>query len=322
MTDEVLQHLIKSYLSLRQPQSSFAWQGGEPSLMGLDFYKRVIELQQKFGAPSQVVSNSFQTNGILLDDDWCRFFRRYKWLVGISLDGPKELHDHYRKNAGGEGSFDKVMCAIEACRRNNVEFNILTLITDRNCNKANELFDFYVKNRYEFVQHIPSATAGYSPQQEEFGRFLCRFFDLWYMQAIEWMRVRLFDSLILHILDNGHFDCTFGTRCDEYIAVEHNGDVYPCDFFVEEAWRLGNLMETPIEKLAASPLRQDFAARKRKKSDKCLICRWNELCCGGCPKDRLAAGSWTEPSCFCQAYKMFFEHAMSRLTAIAAEMAR
>jgi len=322
MRNDVLERLVKDYLGLRFRANSFIWQGGEPTLMGLSFYKSVVELQSEHGAGGQVVSNSLQTNGMFLDDAWCRLLKEYKWLVGISLDGPQDLHDHYRKDAVGNGSFEKAMAGVEACRRNQVHFNILTLVTDNNCHSADRLFDFYVQRGFRFVQLIPCAEKGYSPQPQELGAFLCAVFDRWLAHGPGKMSVRLFDSLMMFALNGRHSDCTFGNGCDDYLVVEHDGSVYPCDFFVDDAWRLGNIMETPIEKLAASEKRQEFASRKRRKSNKCLVCRWNELCSGGCPKDRLAAGGWSEPSCFCEAYKQLFEHAMPRLTQLAAGLQR
>ncbi len=322
MSDRILEHLIKSYMALKLPVSSFIWQGGEPTLRGLDFYTSVVELQKKYGTGRQIVSNSLQTNGLLLDDKWCGFLRQYKWLVGISIDGPRELHDRYRKDAAGAGSFERAMAGVEACRRNQVQFNILTLITDNNCGLADELFDFYISQKFRFVQLIPCAGKGYAPGPEEFGELLCRIFDRWLANGPAKLSIRLFDSLMMHALSGRQSDCTFGSCCDDYVVIEHDGGVYPCDFFVEEAWRLGNMMDTPIERLAACQKRQEFAAKKRQKSNKCLVCRWNELCSGGCMKDRLAAGGWGQPSCFCPAYRQLFDHAMPRLTEIAAGLLR
>jgi uncharacterized protein len=322
MSRELLERLVEDYLKLRSAASTFMWQGGEPTLMGLDFYREAVELQKKYGQSGQVVSNSLQTNGVLLDDEWCRFLREYKWLVGISIDGPKELHDHYRKDCGGSGSFEKAMAGVEACRKNRVEFNILTLITENNCSAADDLFNFHVREKFGFVQLIPCSEKGYSAKPEQFGKFLCRYFDRWVASGPQRMSVRLFDSLMMYALSGEHSDCTFGSCCDGYVVVEHDGDVYPCDFFVEEDWRLGNITESPIEQLAGSEKRQEFSAKKRARGNKCLVCRWCGVCQGGCMKDRLVMGGWSEPSHWCQGYRQVFEYAMPRLTQIAAGMQR
>ena len=200
MSYTILGSLIRSYMAAGMRASSLTWQGGEPMLMGLDFYRRVVELQKEYGRSGQVVSNSLQTNGMLLDDEWCRFLLEYKWLLGISIDGPRELHDHYRKDSAGGGTFDEVMEGVEACRRNRVQFNVLTLITNSNCGAVDELFDFYAREEFKFVQLIPcvekdrnGVIAEYSVGPEQLGEFWCEFFDRWLANGPQKMSVRLFD---------------------------------------------------------------------------------------------------------------------------------
>ena len=327
MSDQIQEHLVKSYLECRFEQSSFAFQGGEPILMGLDFYKRLVELQKQYGAPGQIVANALQTNGILLDDQWGQFLAEYKFLAGISLDGPKAYHDHYRKDRVGNGTFDRVMAGIEACKQNNAEYNILVLLNNINVRHPDELFDFFTGLGVEYLQFVPCVeraeddpkkAAPYSITPQKYGRFMSRFFDRWLGYGIRKLSVRLFDSVLSFLLGNPHTECTFGRRCADYIVIEHNGDAFCCDFYVTGDTRLGNIMETPIGQLAGSEIKRTFNRKKTEIDNKCLVCRHLDICRGGCPKDRaMLTGTHKVPSYFCEGYKIFFDHALPRLRAIA-----
>jgi len=331
MSDDVLDKLISGYVKLRFPSSSFAWQGGEPTLMGLDFYKKVVELQQACGADGQIVTNALQTNGILLDEKWCRFLAEYKFLVGISLDGPKEYHDFYRCSPSGKGTFDEVMAAIENCRRHKVEFNILVLVNNRNVEAADELFDFFREHKIKYLQFVQCVErdpatgriAEFSITPKQYGDFLCRIFDRWAEYGPDKISIRTFDSILSYLMAGEHSICTFRPQCSDYIVVEHNGDVFCCDFFVEDGWRLGNILETPIEQLAADERKREFARLKTGISNKCLICRHLDICRGGCLKDRIVTdGDYKAASYFCDGYKQFFDYALPRFSQIAAKLSR
>jgi len=328
MSDKVLEKLIKDYMQLRFPMAGFAWQGGEPTLMGLDFYKKAVELQQEYGSPGRQVSNSLQTNAILLDDRWCQFLHDYKFLVGISIDGPKELHDYYRKDFSGAGTFDKVMSAIEKCKEYKVEFNTLTLLNDKNVEHPERLFDFLVGQGIRYLQFIPCVeldpltgrTADFSITPEQYGEFLCRIFDRWYDYGPQNISIRDFDSILSYCITGQHTICTFNKQCSQYIVVEHTGDCFPCDFFVEPKWRLGNIFETPIEKIAAGARKREFARAKQNLCNKCLLCRHLDVCRGGCMKDRIPFDkeNFGRESYFCESYKRFFDYAMPKFLQIAA----
>jgi uncharacterized protein len=329
MSDDVLDRLIKNHLALNLPESSFAWQGGEPTLMGLDFYKKAVELQKKYGEDGQTVSNAFQTNGILLDENWCRFLCEYRFLVGISLDGPKQYHDYYRLNKAGNGTFSRVMAAVENCRRHNVEFNILVLLNDKNVKGPDELFDFFTDQKIKYLQFVPCVekepstgkVADFSITAKQYGDFLCRIFDRWYEYGPDKLSIRIFDSVLNYIVHSRHTNCTFGRRCNDYVVIEHSGDVFCCDFFVEDQFRLGNILESSIEELFQSKIKKQFSDQKNNIHNKCLICRHNAICRGGCLKDRIVAnGSFTDPSYFCQAYKEFFDYSLPKLSQLAAEI--
>ena len=328
MSDEVLEKLVKDYMELRFPVAGFAWQGGEPTLMGLDFYKKAVDLQRKYGSPGQQVSNSLQTNAILLNDQWCRFLHDSKFLVGISIDGPKELHDCYRKDFSGAGTFDKVIRAIEKCKEHKVEFNALILLNNKNAEHPDELFDFFIEQGIRYLQFIPcveldSVTgdiAGFSVTPQQYGEFMCRIFDRWYEYGAQKLSIRDFDSVLSHCITGRHTICTFSRQCSQYIVIEHSGDCFPCDFFVEPKWRLGNIFETPIEKLAAGSKKRTFARAKQNLCNKCLLCRYLDLCRAGCMKDRVPfeKENFGRESYFCESYKRFFDYAMPKFLQIAA----
>jgi uncharacterized protein len=333
MSDEVLETLVKDYLQLDFEVSIFAWQGGEPTLMGLDFYKKAVQLQKKYAGSRRQVTNSLQTNGILLDDKWCRFLHENNFLVGISIDGPKALHDYYRLDHSGGGTFDKVMRAIKACKEHKVEFNTLTLLNNKNVEHPDELFDFFLDNGIKYLQFIPCVetdvegrVTDFSITPQQYGEFLCRIFDRWYAYGPRKISIRLFDSILAWCLGGRHTICTFSRQCTDYIVVEHSGDCFVCDFFVQPEWRLGNILETPIGKLADSDKKRSFGRNKQNLANECLVCRHLDVCRGGCVKDRIAfdgrksTGRLTAVPAgyFCESYKPFFDYTMPKFMQIAA----
>jgi uncharacterized protein len=327
MNYEVLEKLIKDYMVLKFPLAGFAWQGGEPTLMGLDFYEKAVELQRSYAASGQQVSNSLQTNAVLLDDKWCDFLRENKFLVGISIDGPKELHDYYRLDLGGRGTFDKVMQAIKRCKEHKVEFNTLTLVNNITAEYPNEIFDFLINLGIRYMQFIScvetnpetNQIADFSVSPKQYGKFLCRIFDLWMKFGPQNLSIRDFDSILSFCIGGRHTVCTFDRQCNHYIVIEHAGDVFPCDFFVDPKWRLGNIMDTPIEKLASNAFRLDVMQNKQRLCNKCFSCRHLAVCWGGCLKDRMPLDpkKLTCESYFCESYSMFFDYAMPRFMKVA-----
>ena len=331
MSGEVLERLVKDYMGLRFQLSGFAWQGGEPTLMGLDFFKRAVELQKRYGVAGQEVGNSLQTNAILLNNaEWCRFLQESKFLVGVSIDGPKELHDHYRLDLGGHGTWDRVMAAIERMKEFGVEYNTLTLINRLTAEHPDEIFDFLVGLGIRYLQFIPcvevdphsGAIAEFSVTPKQYGDFLCRLFDRWIAFGPEKLSIRDFDSILTHCVGGRHTICTFDRQCSQYIVIEHTGDVFPCDFFVEPKWRLGNIFETPIEQLAACARKKEFARKKANLANKCLVCRHLAICRGGCMKDRAPfdKDNYGRESYFCESYRRFFDYALPRFLQVAAQI--
>jgi uncharacterized protein len=329
MSDSTAEGMVRDYLGLGLEMSSFAWQGGEPTLMGLEFFEKVVAFQKQYGRDGQLVSNALQTNATLLDNRWCQFLAANRFLVGISLDGPAEIHDYYRRDHAGRGSFDRVMAAIDSCRKHGVEFNILVLIHDRNADKADELFDFFTAQKFGFLQLIPCAEvdpatgqmADYSIDGPRYGRFLCRMFERWLDYGPTKLSIRLFDSVLSYALGQGQTECTLCPQCNDYIVIEHNGQAYCCDFFVEPDYLLGDIHDTNIGQLAASPRKRTFGEDKRQIANKCLVCRYLDVCRGGCPKDRLVRGrGLAAESWFCEGYKMFFDRALGHLKGMAAKL--
>jgi len=331
MSDEVLEKLVRDYMGLRFQMSGFAWQGGEPTLMGLDFYKKAVELQKKYGVSGQEVGNSLQTNAILLDNaDWGRFLHEAKFLVGVSIDGPKELHDYYRLDLGGHGTWDRVMAAIARCKEHKVEFNTLSLVDNLTGDHPDEVFDFLIELGVRYLQFIPCVEvdpatgeiADFSVSPKQYGDFLCRIFDRWLEFGPQKLSIRDFDSILNYCVGGHHTICTFDRQCSQYIVIEHSGDVFPCDFFVDPKWLLGNIFETPIEKIAASAQKRAFARKKQNLCNKCLVCRHLAICRGGCMKDRAPfdKNDYGRESYFCESYQKFFDYALPRFMQLAAQI--
>jgi uncharacterized protein len=328
MSKEVLEKLVRDYLGLNFPVATFAWQGGEPTLMGLDFYAGAVELQKKYGTPNQQINNTLQTNAILLDEKWCRFLHDNNFLVGVSIDGPKEFHDHYRRDFSSAGTFDRVIEAVENLKKYKVEFNVLVLLNDKNASHPNELFDFFIERNIRYLQFVPCVefdrttgkAADFSVTAAQYGEFMCRLLDRWCKHGLNKLSIRDFDSILSWCINGKHTLCTFDKRCASYIVVEHNGDAFCCDFFVEPQWRLGNILETNIGALAASSRKLSFIRAKQNLSNECFLCRHVNLCRSGCMKDKMSflKNQVNSRSYLCEGYKMFFDYAMPQFMQIAA----
>jgi uncharacterized protein len=314
MSDRVLQRLIATYMATAQPTYSFGWQGGEPTLMGVEFFRRVVRLQQACGRPGSVVANGLQTNGLLIDDELASLFAEYRFLLGVSLDGPEALHDLYRRTARGAGTYRRVLRGIELLRRHQVEFNVLVAVNAANVGRPRELYRFLVDNGVLYHQYIPILELDrrgdplpFSVDPRGWGEFLCALYEQWYPDAGR-VSIRLFDALLSHLVDGVPAICTMGKDCRQYLLVEHNGDVYPCDFFVQPDLLLGNIMEREWPELLRSELYREFGARKSRWNDLCSACPYLELCAGDCPKHRFGeAGDPSALSRLCAGWRLFFE---------------
>ena len=323
MSDEVLEAMISGLMRLRFPQSVFSWQGGEPTLAGVDFFRRVVAFEQKHGVPGQEVANSFQTNGLLIDPEWCRLFSEYKFLVGLSLDGPPETHDAVRRTVGGQGTWQKAFDAARLMQQYGVEYNILTVIHAGNVGLGADLVRWFVKEGFSYLQFIPCLEPGvrHSVSADAYADFLCDTFDYWAKEGMGRVSIRDFEAIVAMFLGEPAQLCTHGRKCNNYVVVEHTGDVYPCDFFVYDEWKLGNVLDTPVESFLETEKFKRFAKQKAAVPA-CRGCEWRAMCYGGCQKDRRCAGSYEVPTPFCIAYKKFFKHASPKFKSLAKHVER
>ena len=320
MSLETLERMVKEMLAYRMPQTVFAWQGGEPTLAGLDFFKAAVAFQQKYGEDGQVVGNALQTNGIALDDEWCEFLARYHFLVGLSLDGPRKIHEANRGR-----SFDKVMRAAATMRRHSVEFNILTVVSQANVRQGAAVYRWLVDQGFVELQFIPCLAPGphgtplpFSVQGEEVGDFLVAAFEEWYPRDVGAISERTFNSLLNYFLHGQPNLCTYQPKCGEYMAVERGGEIFPCDFFIQPEWKLGEIGERPLHEIYQVVREEKFGKLKGMVDEECRACEFYSMCHGGCPRDR-------EPGVrnpFCEGYKKFFAHAAPRLEGLARQLRR
>jgi uncharacterized protein len=325
MTRETLERMIAGALEAAYPDLAvFCWQGGEPTLAGIEFFREAFRLMRLHGTAGQPVANSLQTNAVLLDAEWAQLCAEYRVLVGVSLDGPRDLHDHYRRNSGGRGSYDDVMRGIAHLRGAGVEFNILALVTAASAGRAAQIYRFFRDQGLRYLQFIPCVeadekgqAAGYTISPSAYGDFLCELFDAWRQDGRAAISIRLFDALIERELVGNSGLCVLDGKCGDYLVVEHNGDIYPCDFFVAEEWRLGSLDQSDFASLWGCEGRERFLAVREASAEACAGCEWWSLCRGGCPKDRMLAGGPRARTFVCEAHKKFFAHAMPGITSIA-----
>ena len=322
MSPDVLDRVIAQGMALDRRQATFGWQGGEPTLAGLDFFRQVVELQKKHGAAGQVVSNGLQTNGLLLDPAWARFLRQYNFLLGVSLDGPALLHDAYRATAGGSPTQRRVLDVLRMLGQYRVEFNILAVVNRLTAERGAEVYDYLVTEGFDYLQFIPCVETDprtghltdFSVTAEQFGDFLCAVFDRWYNGGDPQTSVRDFDAILAIYAGQEAPMCCYQSQCGSYVVVEYNGDVYPCDFYVRDELRLGNIMETPLDKLFAGEGLRRFAAAKAATRPECAACAWFALCRQGCPRFTGVEGQRSHY--LCRAYQRFFAHSQAGFMAL------
>lgn len=322
MSDEVLESFTRQYIqSQNVPEITFAWQGGEPTLMGLDFFRKAVELQHKYYKPGQTINNSLQTNGILLDDAWCQFFKVHNFLIGVSLDGPQELHDFYRRDKGGQPTFERVMHGIYLLQKHRVDFNILACVNNLTSLHPLDVYRFFKDEvKASFLQFIPIVEKSYqldrlttnrSVSGPAYGKFLIEIFDEWLKTDVGAVYVQSFDVALAAWTGLRPGLCVNEATCGRALALEHNGDIYACDHFVDSRHFLGNMNQRSLVELINSPQQRKFG--RDKKTDlppKCVKCRVRFVCNGGCPKDRLSIGTQNEPALniLCEGYLAFFTH--------------
>lgn len=335
MSDEVLESYVRQLLQANEgPEVTVAWQGGEPTLMGLDFFRRAVGLEKKYRRPGVWVHNTLQTNGVLLDAGWCRFLKEYDFLVGLSLDGPRELHDAYRHDRGGGPVFDRVAAAARLMKAQGVEFNILCTVNAANGDHPLEVYRFFRDEiGASYIQFIPiverdndtgyqegTAVTGRSVRPEQFGRFLIAVFDEWVRRDVGRTFVLNFDWVLGAWVYGQSPVCVFQPACGGALVLEHNGDLYSCDHFVEPEHRLGNILETPLTELAVSARQLRFGEDKRDTLPRmCRECEFLFACHGECPKNRILETPDGEPGLnwLCAGLKAFFAHSRGPMQVMA-----
>lgn len=334
MSDELLEEYIKQYLQGASQQNiTFCWHGGEPLMAGLPFFRRAVELQKKY-CGDKVIENTLQTNGILVNEEWCRFFRENGFLVGISLDGPQDIHDAFRRDCGGAPTFNRVVKAVEMMAREGVEYNLLSTVNRRSEGRGVEVYKF-LTSLGNFIQFLPvveyvrmrdaegkrplivspdeedAVEAPWSVSAAEYGTFMCDVFDEWVRYDVGRKFVQLFDVTLANWCGVQPGLCAFCETCGDGLVVEHNGDVYSCDHFVYPEYKLGNIKESTIADMYRSDEQQAFGRDKREALPiECKRCNYYFLCRGECPKHRFAYAANGDPymNALCEGYKKFFIH--------------
>jgi len=324
MSLDTLEHVVSKALTHASQHCTFTFQGGEPTLVGMDFYESLLELVDRYNDKRMNVQYAIQTNGYKIDREWAAFFSKHRFLVGLSLDGVKDVHDMYRKDAAGKGTFSKVIRAAQLLSNHGVQYNILAVITARTARIIGQIYGFFSRNNFIYQQYIPCldplgeirGQQPYSLTPELYGDFLCDLFDLWHNDFIHSKRVsvRFFDNLIHMIMEYPPENCAMMGHCTRQIVVESDGSVYPCDFYVLDEYRLGNLCYDDFTKIEKSRDMLGFINISLQKSPLCDECRWYPLCRGGCRRDRLLIDE-TKPqhNYYCLAYKRFFDYSYMRL---------
>jgi uncharacterized protein len=324
MPEETLERYIRQHIAAYPagiPEIHFSWQGGEPTLMGLDFFRRVVELQQEHCPPGVKATNSFQTNGTLLDDEWATFFQENDFLIGLSLDGPGELTDAYRVDKEGLPTFKRVMAGLRLLQQHQVQYNVLCTVHAANQHFGRRVYQFFRGQSIEFIQFIPiverigssDQASDRSVESAQFGRFLAEVFDEWVRNDVGRVYVQTFEETLRCLMGGTEGLCVFNKTCGDALAMEHNGDLYSCDHFVTPDYKLGNVRETPLLEILNQPEQKKFGQDKFDTlPNYCLECDYLKYCYGECPKNRFIETPDGQPGLnyLCAGLKTYFAHTM------------
>jgi uncharacterized protein len=348
MPDTVLEAFISAYIEAQPtPVVEFVWQGGEPTLLGLDFFRRVVELQKPY-ARHKTITNSLQTNGTLLDDAWCRFLKQHNFMVGLSLDGPREIHDRYRCDRQGKGSFDAVMRGLKLLQKHGVDYNVMASVGRETAHQPLNVYRFFKDHGVEFIQFVPiierlptqterqeglslagpvvldhteanTATTDWTVLPEEYGDFLIAIYEDWVRHDVGTTFVMNFEWALNAWIGNPAPVCIHAKQCGRSLVIEHNGDVFACDHYVYPDYRLGNILHDDLAAMVASSLQTGFGMDKERALPRwCQECDVLAACRGGCPKHRFAQSPYDEPGqhYLCAGYRKFFMHIRKYLHAM------
>ena len=332
MSDELLERFVQEYIQAQtMSQVLFTWHGGEPLMRPLSFYRKAVALQEKYAFGRQI-DNTIQTNGTLLTDEWCEFFKEHNWLVGISIDGPQEFHDEYRRTASDKPSWQKVMCGIRLLRKHGVEWNAMAVVNDFNAGYPLEFYHFFKEMGAKYIQFAPVVermaahsdgrhlatlvdqecpVADFSVSPAQWGDFLCAIFDEWVRHDVGQTYVEIFDCTLANWVGERPGICVYAKECGHAGVMEFNGDVYSCDHFVFPEYKLGNIRDrTLVEMLYGEQQRQFSCLKHASLPKQCKECEWEFACHGECPKNRFVNDRYGNPGLnyLCSGYRHFYEH--------------
>lgn len=332
MSVETLEILVKKALEYADGSCAFAFQGGEPTLVGLEFYQELIRLQERYNTKKISIENAIQTNGYYMDEKWAEFLAENHFLVGLSIDGVCATHNAYRKNPKGEETFERVMNTAELLKRYKVDFNILTVVHNRTVSKVSRIYQFYKKNGFNYQQYIAcldplgaEEKSKYSLSPEAYGQFLIDLFDLWYLdlQKGEQPYIRQFENYITILMGMEPEACDMKGMCSLQQVVEADGSVYPCDFFVLDDYKTGNILTDDFEQIFEKGMEIGFVQKSVPADEECRKCRYFPVCRGGCGRHRMdESGNRTGRNRFCRSYQMLFDAALPRMLDIADKIRR
>ncbi len=330
MESYIVQHIAAS------PDNviTFSWHGGEPTLLGLEYFRRIVEIQRRHKPPNKTIINGVQTNGTLLDDEWCRFFSEEEFAVGLSLDGPREMHDMFRVTKDHKPTFEQTMRGYNLLQKHKVHTDTLCVVNVYNVQHPLLVYRFFKQINAQFITFLPCVDpqpgtelgiSEISVPSEAWGRFLCTIFDEWVNKDIGYVKVQIFEEALRTAFNQEHSLCIFRPTCGDIPVIEHNGDFYLCDHYVDADHLLGNIHETPFVELLESPTQREFGDAKLSTLPKyCLECSVRTMCNGECPKNRFLVTPDGEPGLnyLCAGYKHFFSHCQPFIGEVTAQWSR
>ena len=321
MSDDLLEEIIKKAFDFADGYCTFGFQGGEPTLAGLDFYRKFIELVKIYNTKNIPVNKSLQTNGIVINDKWAEFLSKNNFLVGLSLDGHKDFNDKFRQNVKGEGYFDRIIKTSELFNKYKVEYNILQVVTGDSAREAKLIYKFFKEKDFRYIQCIPCLDPldmprgkdKYSLKPKQYTRFLMKFFDCWYEDMIKgnFISVRFFDNILAILLNQPPESCDMKGHCSVQNVIESDGSIYPCDFYVLDKWKIGNIKNLSFWEVFKSPRAQLFVNESFGKSSRCRQCKWYTLCRGGCKRNKEGHINY-----YCETYQDFFKYSIDRFNEV------
>jgi len=332
MSLKTLEELVREALAVAEETCVFAFQGGEPTLAGLDYFRALIDLQNTYNVNKIIIQNTIQTNGTLIDEEWARFLHDHHFLVGLSLDGPSEIHNVNRVDAEGKGTFNRTISCARLLKRHHVEFNILSVVTGLSARNVERVYRFFKKEQFRYLQFIPcmeplAAERGdvdYHLSPERYAYFLCRLFDLWYADYVrgDYVSIRLFDNIVQMVAGYAPEACNMRGQCTVNLVIEGGGNVYPCDFYALDPWLLGRVGVDSLSDMLASDRGKEFVEESLPVPEACLTCPYYPFCRNGCKRDRVRTPDGENQLYYCESYRQFYEHALSRIQQIARQIKR